>query len=367
MTPPRAFAVGYYGMSNFGDDLFRDVLHNDGERMLPGFRVRVFPSPRRSSSTRARAHVAASDSIAGSAWRLAAGILVVLRARMIVLGGGSVLSAMSGVRAVQSTLARLTGTRFRALGVSLGPFESRQDLNAVAVFLSRMDRVVVRDERSMRLASEMGLGARVSVGGDLAALYAARSPRPVAADPRSPRLVGLALCNTTSMTIARTDAIADALAASIRHTRTSSRDDRVLVLVLNNHPTHGDEGISAHAARRLRDHGLEVTVVRHDEADVGSMWSAIAGLDALVAVRLHAAVTAYLSSVPFLFVEYHPKCADFSTDIGHERRLTVPVDADQDALRAGLDRLLSNPDAPKMPAAEYVSRAVHAYLPPALG
>lgn len=359
MKSPQAFVVGYYGMSNYGDDLFNDVLRHGASQILPSHRVRVAsaPSPRaRGPLARMFRRIEASDSVAGSVWRLIHG-LILLRARMIILGGGSVLSEMKGVREVQSKLARFTRTRFQAWGVSLGPFPSPRDFESVAAFLRRMDRVIVRDRRSLKVANEMGVVA--AMGGDLAALYADQHPRSPRSTSHTHRRIGLALCNTPASPI-DVNSLADSLAAAISDSP-SHREDLVVVLVLNNHPVHGDEEISVQAADRLKSHGLPVLMIRHSEADVGVIWSAIDELDALVAVRLHAAVSAYLTSVPFLLVEYHPKCSDFLDDVRQDAGLRVPRNAAITDVRTGLSNLLSDPVAPGMPAGDYVARAVRTY------
>jgi polysaccharide pyruvyl transferase WcaK-like protein len=364
MPLPRALVVGYYGMSNYGDDLFGTVFRDEGERILPGYRVEVASAPR-SAGRGMPARLAASDSGLGSMLRLTRGIAALARHRMIVLGGGSVLETLSGVRRVQHRLARFTGTRFRAIGVSIGPFAVARDRDEVVAFLSSMDRIVVRDSRSREVAERAGLAGRTVIGGDLAALHTARATpaeQHIPAPGRTPRRVGLALGGAAGVPAATADALVDGLADAIEATHDPARADQVALLVLNTHPVHGDDLVSARAAERLSSRGLDVTVSRHTSADVDVIWSAIAGLDALVAVRLHAAITAYLTSVPFLIAGSHPKVTDFADDVGQDPRLRVAPDDDVSAARAAVTSLLSRLGIPRVPAADYIARAEHAYL-----
>src|SRR5665648_1120175 len=58
---------------------------------------------------------------------------------------------------------------FEGLGISLGPFESRESRLAVGRFLGSFNRIVVRDKASLEIAERIAPGVAV-LGGDLAAL-----------------------------------------------------------------------------------------------------------------------------------------------------------------------------------------------------
>jgi hypothetical protein len=73
-------------------------------------------------------------------------------------------------------------------------------------------------------------------------------------------------------------------------------------------------------------------------ASVPEYLRAIAWLDLLIAQKLHAAVLAAVASLPFLSLEYQPKCRDFALSIGWQR-FAIRTDA---VAKEGLMNIVSN-------------------------
>lgn len=352
----RAFIVGYYGMSNFGDDLFREVISAQAGRLLPEYEVRPTTWLRPSVNRRY-----ASPTFFGSVLRLIAGVVAAVRSDVIVLGGGSVLWGLTGVRAVQWKLSRLTRTRFQALGVSIGPFPTNDDRVAVSRFLRGLDRLVVRDQASISLGKEMGLGSTLRMGGDLAALYPQTITLQSYRDPRV-RLIGLALCNFPGFDVESEENMINAFASSLRATSTPGIEDRVCVISLNNHSHYGDDALSRRAVEKLSAKGVPALLVRYVDMGVRETWSLISSLDGLVAVRLHAAISAYLSSVPFALLEYHEKCAAFCDDVGQHESVRIRVNSSRKDYEESIRNLFLRRYGPTVPADAYIQRARLTYL-----
>jgi len=352
----RAFVVGYYDMSNFGDDLFCGVIAARAEKLLPGYQVHII----RQTSPRKR-NLFASTSFLGAIYRLTIGIYTVMRADLIVLGGGSVLWGVSGVRKVQWWLSKITGTQFESLGVSIGPFASPSDRADVASFLGSNNRVVVRDNSSQLLGAELAPPFEFGMGGDLASLY------PLAGHRQNKnvieeRNIGLALCNFPDFGVTDVDALVGGLIRALDETSVSGVLDRVHVISLNGHPVFGDEAISERAVSLLERAGVQVDFVKYRPGRVDELWAAISSLDGLVAVRLHAAICAYLSAVPFTVLEYHQKCADFCDDVGQDDSLRVRSIPNEQESKEQILQLLNSRATPKFAPSAYVERAHSIYF-----
>lgn len=363
----RAYVVGFYGMSNFGDDLFCEVITDRALELFPNHRaIIVGDTHNRLTRSAARKGLSrkffAAPNVLGSSLRLIVALVVLVRGDMLVLGGGSVLSRLSGVRAIQWRLARYTRTSFQALGVSLGPFQNDQDKRAVGAFAGKLERIVVRDSASYGVGTGMGLGGHFAMGGDLAALSASIQTRGIV-EKRESRRIGLALCNFNGFGDKELEDVSNALAESLKVTAASAIGDSVTVFSLNNHSTYGDDALSMRAVEILRARGVVTTLVRYEDIGVQETLALISSLDAMVAVRLHAAICAYLSDVPFAMLEYHVKCSDFSDDIGQDTNLRFGIGASQQEMEVQIHRLLSNPAAPSFPPCEYKARAESVYLP----
>ena len=87
-------------------------------------------------------------------------------------------------------------------------------------------------------------------------------------------------------------------------------------------------------------------------------WHGLAGCRAVLSVRLHGAITAYLCGVPFSLVEYHRKCTDLIEDIGQPEALRIRSDcSDAGAVVQILDRLFQKAELPSLPRETYSREA----------
>jgi len=146
---------------------------------------------------------------------------------------------------------------------------------------------------------------------------------------------------------------------------TVSRQQRVRVRIfsLNSHPIHGDNQRSEYVSERLKAAGIAVELIDYAERGVIGTWRDIAACDAVVSVRLHGAITAYLCGVPFILFEYHKKCSDFLDDIGQPDAIRVRTD---DAALASelagdfeqkLLQLFTDQAAPRLPPGRYAAES----------
>lgn len=329
-APRRVQAVGYYGMGNYGDDLFRAVVARHAPSLWPGATVRTWAPQRPGLNAR--------GGVVGQAARLAGATAGAAWADTFALCGGSVLHEVTGVQRLRSRLKSVR--RFEALGVSVGPFPA--DPGPVLRFLDSFDRVVVRDP-----ASRARAGRDYPVGGDLAALCDDLRPH----GPRSGKIV---VCPSRD---AQVDApeIARQVLSSL-----PDRDMPVAVLALNYHPEKGDETLSHEVARLLREqrctHVRTPTYRVLGQRGVASM---LASASAVWTQRLHAGIVAYLVGTPFLIVSHHDKCRDFASDIGLAPDLVL--DKHQD-WRAAAALTLDPTEHWTMDADDYRARARSVYL-----
>lgn len=362
--PARTIVYGYYGWLNYGDDLFVAAVCLGYARFRPDSRVKIcapnlasiqnvgFVLPAWTLRFYSRA------GRVGQFLRLLAFIGGGIWADHVLFGGGSVFSSdMSAIwRAVLPRLQK-NGRRMAAVGVSLGPYRNEQDRRYFTGLLNGFDCIAVRDRASFELAGQMGLSARVVEGADLAGCYAALRYDQTAARGAA---IGVSLCNLENVPHAEREAVRRASHIMIEAVGrvASERRAPVRLFVLNAHPVLGDHALMHDAARELARKGVTVdTFVHHDSA---ATWQALAACAAIVSVRLHAAVTAYLSSVPFVLLEYHRKCTDFLDDVGQPAALRVSLDAvDEPAMVQAIDGAMqAGCPAPGLPPADYSRKAM---------
>ena len=349
---PRRLRIGftgYYGMSNFGDDLFGAVCATAARRFWHGEPRLAGPAiaDAESRHTMPRWYPAAAYGASGALGkvsRLYSFLRAVQGSDVLVMGGGSVITARESFRKPLMLSAQRRGKlQLAAVGVSIGPFDDTASEASVAAFIERFAYISVRDRRSYELALRMGLGGITHHGRDLAGLMPSMAPQRSVAEDR-PIRIGLAPCNYT---VGRGYPVPDprAVQASMVESLTqlaARRRLQVDVFSLNGHVLHGDEALAQDLQQGLRERGIATGIVRYAGQGPFAVARAIAHCDAFVSVRLHGAIVAYLQGVPFTIVDYHPKCADFADDVGlpAAQRITAQrqgADAFSEALASMLD------------------------------
>ncbi|RDZ27431.1 polysaccharide pyruvyl transferase family protein [Lysobacter silvisoli] len=330
--PLRVGFTGYYGMRNFGDDLFGVLCAAGARRYWQAEPLLVGPEPAdgelRATWPRAlpSALYGASGALGGlSRW---VGFVRGLRASdVLVLGGGSVINGRPSFRKPLMLAAQRRGrVRLAAVGVSIGPFANAAEQTAAADFARRFAYIAVRDRRSHALAQDMGLQDIVHAGRDLAGLLPLVAPtKERERNDNDPATIGIAPCRYTVRADhpaptpqAWQDAIVQALVRIA-----PQRPIRACVFALNGHPQHGDAAIATQLQARLRERGIATELQIYRGGDPLATAAAIARCDAFVSARLHGAIVAYLQGLPFTLIDYHPKCRDFADDIGLPQALHI--------------------------------------------
>lgn len=310
----RVYVVGYYGWGNFGDEIFKAVAKLNAEHFWgPGAKVRTFetPLPRlRTSKGFVGRVLRASEAVLGGLW-----------AHRISLFGGSVLSWLTGTMKLRMTLFSERRV-FEAIGVSIGPFRDAEAAQDVGGLLQYMDRVVVRDSKSVDRSP-----IAVKLGGDLAALY----PMPqFAASTRE----GLTICPSVDSGVSPRD-----FASLLCKLLPEEGYHGITLLALNSRSPGGDVAYCQAISEELAAQGITADPEVFD--DIERAVHRIAISKAVWAQRLHGLIVAYLSDVPVFVFSHHAKLADFAIDIGldddfvvEEAELTAAnVNAAQTTLR----------------------------------
>lgn len=346
--------TGYYGMRNFGDDLFGVLCtaaarrYWNAEPLLVGPRLHGADA-RATWPARLPMHWYGSTGHVGRVSRLLGFARGLRESDVLVMGGGSVMTGRESFRKPMMLSARRRGrVELAAVGVSVGPFADSSAERSVAQFVRQFSYLSVRDRRSFELAQGMGLDPILHEGRDLAGLLRVLYPpseMPTAATSRTLR-IGLAPCRYSVRPdhAAPTpdqwqDTAVEALA------QLSARlPIHVVLFSLNSHPHHGDDALANSLQQSLREAGVKVEMRRY-RGDPLATAQAIRGCNAFVSARLHGAIVAYLTDVPFAIVDYHPKCRDFADDIALPRDARITEGShDVAAFRAMLEELL-NADA----------------------
>lgn len=344
----RTTFTGYYGMNNFGDDLFGVICSAAARNYWNGDPRLVCPAIRDVDASYTMPSwyppaIYGAPGPFGKISRFYSFARGLSGADVLVMGGGSVIGGPSKSTFRQRMMVSAHGAgkiKLAAVGVSIAPIDNVEAEDTVAEFVGRFDYISVRDKRSYDLAVKMGLAEKTHLGRDLAGLLplvtAASLDAPEVAERRRRGGVrlGIALCNY-NVTNNNYDAPnkQDLLSALTRELArlATLRPLQVDIFSLNEHPVHGDYALSMVLERRLLKCGVAAQVRRYRGRSPLSMVQAIGECDAFISARLHGAIVAYLQGVPFTIVDYHPKCNDFADDIGLPSALRITAGGDVSA------------------------------------
>jgi len=363
----RVAFTGYYGMQNFGDDLFGALCCAAARQIWKADPAIVGPAI---AGTRSRTTMPSwfsadhygSGSVMGKASRMYSFMRALPANDVLILGGGSVINSGKSFRQPM-TLAMHDhgGLKLAAVGVSIGPYETNSSQLESAKFLEKFSYICVRDKRSYELGRNMGLDSNLRLGRDLAGLLPLLED-PAAQrelDPNVPVRLGVALCNYSSKPgypVPDRDVIQQSLVDAVLKI-TKDRPGEVKIFSLNEHANHGDHALSKNLLEQLKNAGIVVDLHLYG-GDPMQTAREIGACDAFISARLHGAIVAYLQGVPFTIIDYHPKCADFATDIGLgvSQRITSENQRVEDLERA-LREMLEHRNRPKFPREEYMRQA----------
>jgi len=365
----RASFTGYYGMRNFGDDLFGAICAAASRRFWGASPRVVGPAIATVDSlyTMPGWYPPAAyggSGLVGKAGRLYSFLRGVRDTDLLVMGGGSVINGRSSFREPLMLSARRRGRlQLAAVGVSIGPFENTAAQESAKAFINQLSYLAVRDRRSHELAIELGAGERVHRGRDLAGLLSLLLPpseRRRLPAPGQTLRIGVAPCRYSprlDYPTPGTKALQDSLVGALKDLRARYRLE-VEVFSLNGHPLHGDVELARTWQQALSAQGIPARQIRYLHCDPVATVRAIAACDAFISTRLHGAIVAYMLGVPFMIVDYHPKCTDFADDIAlpASRRITARRN-DAPAFAHGLETMLDGEDMPGLSREDYALQA----------
>ena len=359
---------GYYGFASYGDELFNLAAALGARRWWSDHQASILGPPVAGVEGKFRVpgwfppSLYTSPGLGGKLSRLGFFAGAMLGSDLIVYAGGSTLTSGRTIRKKIERFAAERGiTKFAAIGVSVGPFSDAGDEADAARLLRKFIHFSVRDRRSAELLEKMGVPVKPMLGRDLAGVLPLLLPenaQPAAKGTVRP-VLGVSVCHferhfggDTSLEERRNAALAEGVA------RFAKREGvLVRIFCLNTNPLSGDDALSGEMQRSLQRAGVAVEMVSAQDNLLGC-WHGLGACDAVLSVRLHGAITAYLCGVPFSLVEYHRKCADLVEDIGQPEALRIRPDCtDPLAVEQIVARLFRESELPALSRDDYAREA----------
>ncbi len=316
----RILLSGYYGFGNAGDEAILAGTLAALRHRLPSCEVTVL-------SAQPPATAAEHGVRTAQRWHWPTIWRELGRTDLLLQGGGGLVqdstSRLSPFYYLGLLLAaRLRRKPFMIYAQGLGPLGGGPARWLTGRVFRRAAAIAVRDEASAALLKMVGVRREVVVTADAAALL---EPAPAEAaarflpQERAGPLIGLALREAPGA-----ERLVEGAIAAAKSLRKLSGGP-CLALTLH---AYDDGPLAARAAEALDGSVVGVSATGKDAwpTRTPAEWMGIvASLDFVISMRLHAAIFAAATGVPFVALSYDPKVAAFAHRVGAP---CVEIDAD---------------------------------------
>lgn len=308
------YVVGYYGMRNSGDDALMLASIEGAKNTFGSNNIAVNASNQyglvRQLEVQGQAPMLFRGHQRVTHYKRA------FNAKKIVFGGGSVLHSSRDI-AQKCHMISLCGKQSSyAVGVGIEDFKTTADEKQCAKFLNKCHFTGVRDAKSFDIAKAIAPNANIAQTFDLAPSLLHYFGNSIQAIER--RGVAFNFCQQAINAFGEADQLSER--ARIRKAVKlmtaiweMTREDIYLV-DFNDHSTLGDNNVHEQILRKMPSY-VPVKRIRYTVNPLRLLQS-MAMFKAVIGMRLHAAVYAYMVNTPFINLQYHSKCKQWSKQIG---------------------------------------------------
>ena len=206
------------------------------------------------------------------------------------------------------------------LGQSVGPFWKRQSKQRAREVLSRLNAIVLREERSLDHLRDCGVDmSKVLVATDIAFYWRRMAPHLFAAKTGPVRKIALSFRSWSHDGVS-TEAIVTKAAALSRHLlNTSAEVELVFLSTCQGIPEYLDDSIVATAVVNALPEGMRdrcrIDARRYAPERLIQLYGQ---MDAYIGMRLHGAILAMLGGTPAMAIAYEDKTPGIYASLGLE-------------------------------------------------
>lgn len=313
----KSLITGYYGMKNYGDDLFSVLTFLALNKYKIVENCQVLSPVLNDEITLNHSCLPIFNH--GYPYLNKYGTLVrtlnvlnSLRGEVdnIFFSGGSLYNSENFTTA--DIMYKKKNCKFHALGVSVGPYHSVNAEKKVIENLKKYTYISVRDKASYERVLSYNLDAKIVLASDLAGLGFDLIEKKEKVKNEIKK-IGFSPCLVEN-NAEKTELYINQFYEKILSI--NSKEFEVVVLCLNENPINGDVDLCQKIHKRLLENNINSKLFYYSNLGVVGTWSMINNLDYYFTVRLHGAITAYLTNTQFYLFEYHEKCTEFLKYIG---------------------------------------------------
>ena len=319
MKEAQVFIYGYYGWRNTGDDAMVYVLLQELPRLYPNARFAVL------SRMAVLVPPSAKDKVRFIKLNPLSVLREISRSSAFIIGGGTHIYDYGITRRNLRILLRLWlilllakafGNRIYLLGNGIGPLSTKWGKVLARLICHLADHITVRDTASYAVLENFGLAERASLGFDLSTLL---EPEPVASSGTSPkdrRVLGISVTPVFEIyqgNKEKDSLLVDLISQGISQEFSQKSPWEVRLFTFKGESRFDDFAITQMLQEKLKP--LKYTRLIPYNPDPRQMLAQVSQCDAFIGMRYHACLFAYLTNVPLLIIDYHPKCQALAEEI----------------------------------------------------
>jgi polysaccharide pyruvyl transferase WcaK-like protein len=339
----RPLISGWIGHGNFGDELMAEILR---QYLTKRFGTKQFTYYKVGSLWSSVVSVYGTDinflhkEKQSRISEFLRNYLFLRKYDSLFFGGGSIFHSNNSIlwkhRLLKDFKRYSPHAPTAAIGISLGPFKSSSGEEMCAQFLEDLDFVVFRDQWSVEFAQRMKVSTPVYECSDIALLSSRVTPELWVPAATKDGVVGFMLLSRTPP---MTDTpVFQALLQAINTVINKRKQVRLFTF-------YSGEGYFDNELNCLLrdncDNSDSIEIVTFT-GDMIPFLHDISECERIISMRFHGLVTAYLFSVPFMSITYHPKNDYFLNDLEYPNWLRVKQETmTVDNVAQMVERLLS--------------------------
>jgi len=322
----KIYFKGYYGYKNIGDDIFcvtADWVTNkylrENKAIFVGENLPLLSNN------------AIRINIKNTFLRKFTELFITFYADKIIYFGGSVFNNTNlNFPNIKYFLlnCNFLSKKLSTYGTSIGPFKNKEDKINTFQFLSKFNKIVVRDYSSLNILEEKKQNLNYLFGFDIAILLKEVYPKLIDVNKNNNRnRLGVSLCyferhhdGSLIDEENRLNSVEDFL-VELAENRKIYNIDEIVFFEFNGNENNGDLELTEKVAAKLKSK-IKTKIV-HYNSDTEKFCMEFAEMDYIVGMRLHSGIMAYALDIPFLLVEYHKKSTEFLNTINHNYRFTT--------------------------------------------
>ncbi|MCL0069458.1 polysaccharide pyruvyl transferase family protein [Dehalococcoidia bacterium] len=329
MNKHQFFIFGYYGWKNVGDDAMLYALLQELYALDPkaNFAVLSAVPVTIPPQTEGKIRFVKLSPLAVSQ--------EILRSSAFIIGGGTHLFDYGNkIRVLKIqlsililvTYSKVLRKKVYLLNNGIGPILTTWGRILTKLICHLADYISVRDGASYRLLASWGFTGKVSLAFDLSALIEPLDETTNNPLENNKAILGISVTPVFELyynSRERDFLLVDEIAKAINEQIERNPQWEVYLFIFKGKTKDHDVDITQLLQQRLQP-PERVKLIPYNP-DPRRMLDKVAQCHAFVGMKYHSCLFAYLSNIPLLVIDYHPKCRALAEDIGLPRQAVMSL------------------------------------------